>query len=134
MQHLIGLRQKFVTVHTAIYCRKQFDVINYVTFRWMTCGIMWLAMLQFETKLQKFIRMGIIILKIFIWGGISSDIHSENHILWLRSLFPVKLNFRPYIRRYTTPNKNFDYSYPPIHIHNYSAHISIGTEIHIIGE
>ena len=24
----------------------------------------------------------------------------------------VKLNFRPYIRRYTSPNENFEYSYP----------------------
>ena len=47
------------------------------TFRWMTFGLMRLAMFQFETKLQKCIRMGITIYKIFIWGGISSDIHSE---------------------------------------------------------
>ena len=32
------------------------------------------AMLQFERKLQKCIRMGITIFKIFTWGGISSDI------------------------------------------------------------
>ena len=25
-----------------------------------------------------------------------------------------KLNFRPYIRRYTSPNENFEYSYPLI--------------------
>ena len=73
---LIG-RQTFATVYPAIYCRKQFDVINYVTFRWMTCGIMLFATLQFETKLQKYIRMGITIFKIYIWGGISSDIRSE---------------------------------------------------------
>ena len=36
-----------------------------------------LAMLQFETRLQKCIRMGIAIFKIFNWGGISSDISSE---------------------------------------------------------
>ena len=47
-----------------IYCRKQFDVINYVTFRWMMCGFMQLATLQFERKLQKCIRMGITIFKI----------------------------------------------------------------------
>ena len=34
---------------------------------------MQLATLQFELKLQKYIRMGITIFKIFIWGGISSD-------------------------------------------------------------
>ena len=74
---LIGKRQKFATVYPAIYCSKQYDVINYVTFRWMTFGILRPATLQFETKLQKCIRMGITIFKIFIWGGISSDILSE---------------------------------------------------------
>ena len=64
-------------IRAAIYCRKMFDITNNVTFRWMTCGFMQLAMLQFETKLQKCIRMGITIFKIFIWGGILSDIHSE---------------------------------------------------------
>ena len=39
----------------------------------MTCHIMQHATLQFETKLQKCIRMGITIFKVFIWGGISSD-------------------------------------------------------------
>ena len=36
-----------------------------------------LATLQFETKLQKYMRMGITIFKISIWGGVSSDIRSE---------------------------------------------------------
>ena len=54
-----------------------FDAINYVTFRWMTCGFIRLATLLFETKLQKCIRMGITILKIFIWSDISSDIRLE---------------------------------------------------------
>ena len=35
-----------------------------------------------------------------------------NHILWLRSRITVKLNSRPYIRRYTSPNENLEYSYP----------------------
>ena len=52
-------------------------VINYVTYRRMTCSFLWLAMLQFVTKLQKCIRMGITIFKIFILGGISSDIWLE---------------------------------------------------------
>ena len=34
-------------------------------------------MLKFETKMQKCIRMGITIFKIFIWGGMSLDIRSE---------------------------------------------------------
>ena len=35
----------------------------------MTCSFMWLAMLQFETKLQKCMRSGITIFKILIGGG-----------------------------------------------------------------
>ena len=66
-----------MTVYPAIYCEKKFDVINYVTLRWMTCSFMRLAKLQFETRLQMCIRMGITILKIFILGGISSDIRSK---------------------------------------------------------
>ena len=38
---------------------------------------MGLSTLRFESKLQKYIRMGITIFKIFIWRGISSDIRSE---------------------------------------------------------
>ena len=73
-RRLIGLRQKFATVYPAIYCRKYFDVINYVTFHWMACGFMRLATLYFELKLLKCIRMGITIFNNFILGGISSDI------------------------------------------------------------
>ena len=60
-----------------IYCRILFDIINYIIFRWMMYGFMQLAMLQFKKELQKYIRMGITIFKIFIWGGISSDIPTE---------------------------------------------------------
>ena len=35
-----------------------------------------------------------------------------NHVLRLRVRVAVKQNFRPYIRRYTSPNENFEYSYP----------------------
>ena len=70
------ITSKIETVYSAIYYRKQFDVVNYVTFRWMTCSIMRPAMPQFERKLQKCIRMGITIFKIFIWGHISSEICS----------------------------------------------------------
>ena len=103
-----------MTVYPVIYCPKWFVAINYLTFRWMTRGSMRLAMLKFETKLQKCIRMGITTFKIFIWRGISSDIlcTSRNHILRLRLRFTIKLNFRPYMRRYTSPNESFEYSYP----------------------
>ena len=36
-----------------------------------------LAMLEFDTKLWKCIRMGISIFRIIIWGGISLDIRPE---------------------------------------------------------
>ena len=35
-----------------------------------------------------------------------------NHVLRLRLRVAVKLNFRPFTRRYTSPNENFEYSYP----------------------
>ena len=57
--------------------------------------------------------MGITIFKIFIWGGILSDIRlisSEIHLLGT-----VKLNFPSYIRQYISPNENFEYSYPLIY-------------------
>ena len=38
------------------------------------------------------------------------------HILLLRLRVVVKLNFRPYIRQYTSPNENFEYSYPLIEL------------------
>ena len=78
----------------------------------MTCGILWLATLQFETKLQKCIRMGITIFKIFIWAGIWSDIWIRNCIIHLSSRGAVKHDFRPYMGRYTSPNENFEYGYP----------------------
>ena len=56
--------------------------------------------------------MGITILKIFIWGGISLDIRSEITVLKLRLRVTVKPNFSPCIRRYTSSNENFEYSYP----------------------
>ena len=36
----------------------------------------------------------------------------RNHVLRLRSRVTVKRDFRTYIRRYTSPNENFDYGYP----------------------
>ena len=37
---------------------------------------------------------------------------SGNHVLRLDSHFAVTLNFRLYNRGYTSPNENFEYSYP----------------------
>ena len=73
---------------------------------------MLLATLQFERKLQKCIRMGITIFKIFHLGRYIVGYTLGNHVLRLRSRLPAKLNFRLYIRRYTSPNENFEYSYP----------------------
>ena len=40
------------------------------------------------------------------------DILSEITFLQLHLRAAVKLNFRPYIRRYTSANENYEYSYP----------------------
>ena len=72
----------------------------------MMWGFMRLAVLQFATKLQKCIRMGITIFKIFIWGGISSDICSE--ITFYGSIW-------------ASPNENFEYSYTLILFITYEA-------------
>ena len=45
----------------------------------------------------------------FHLGGISSDI---NLVLRRRVSGAVKHDFRTYIRRYTSPNENFEYRYP----------------------
>ena len=68
-----------------------------------------LAMLQFETKLQKCIRMGITIFNIFTWGGISSDIHSE-----ITFYGYVHASRKNYISDCISTNENFEYSYPLI--------------------
>ena len=94
-------------VYTAIYCRKKFDAINYVTYCWMTCGFLRLATLQFDTKLLRDNHIKIFHLERYIAGYTAG-----NHVLRLRSRVAVKLNFRPYIRRHTSSNKNFEYGYP----------------------
>ena len=45
-RRLIGQSQKFA----AIYCRKLFDVINYVIFRLVTCSFMRLATLKLRDE------------------------------------------------------------------------------------
>ena len=88
------------------------DVINSVTFRCMTFGLMRLATFQFESKLQKCIKMGITIFKIFIFFRYIIGYTFGNHVLRLCLRVAVKLNFRPYIRRYTSPNAKFENMYP----------------------
>ena len=72
---------------------------------------MQLAMLQFETKLQKCIRMGITIFKNFISAGISLDIVYKSCFTALLAC-RHKPNFRLYIRRHTSANENFECNYP----------------------
>ena len=55
---------------------------------------------------------GIAVFKIFIWGGISSDIGVRNLVLLRQASEDVKRDFLMYIRRYTSPNENFEYGYP----------------------
>ena len=48
-------------------------------------------------------------LKISIWGGISSDIQSEIYIYGDADAEPLKGDFRQYIRRFYSPNENFEH-------------------------
>ena len=73
----------------------------------MTCG---LQCFNLSEKLQKCIRMGITIFKIFNLGRYMVEYTVGNHVLRLRSCLAIKQNFRPY----TSPNDNFEYSYPLI--------------------
>ena len=76
-----------------------------------------LATLQFETKLQKCIRIGDNHIQNFHLGRYIVGYTLGNHVLRLHSRVAVKQNFRPYIRRYTSPNENFEYSYPLLNYH-----------------
>ena len=60
-------------------------------------------MLQFETKLQRCIRMRITYSKFSFGEVYILEYTIRYHVLPLYSRVPVKLNFRPYIRRYTSP-------------------------------
>ena len=75
---------------------------------------MWLATLQLELKLLKIDYNGGNHLQNFHWGCIFVGYTCTfgNKVLRLRSRVTVKLYFRPYIRRYTSPNEYFEYSYP----------------------
>ena len=56
---------------------------------------------------------GIAVFKIFIWGGISSDIyHGLKFSFMLLASRAVKYDFRMYMRRYTSTNENFEYGDP----------------------
>ena len=52
------------------------------------------------------------------------------------TILAVKLNFQPYNRRYTSPNENFEYSYPlniPSHISNViQSNIALHPQVHYI--
>ena len=79
--------QKFATVYPMIYCRKQFDIINYVTFCCMAaCNP------PIGDETAEVHKNGDNYIQIFICRGISS----------------VKLNIQLYIRQYTSPNENVE--------------------------
>ena len=48
----------------------------------------------------------------FSFGAVYYRIYGHNFVLLRRVSRAVKHNFRTYIRRYTTPNENFEYGYP----------------------
>ena len=58
--------------------------------------------IKFKRKLQKCIR---------IWFTIFNFSFGEVYIVGYTFRNRVKLDFRPYIRQYTSPNENFDYGY-----------------------
>ena len=66
----------------------------------------------FEGKCYLCIRMGITILKMIIWGGISSDMRLEVTFLAPPTCHRKKLNFLSICLTITTQNENFEYSYP----------------------
>ena len=72
----------------------------------MAYGFMRLAAIQLETKLQKCIRIGITIFKIFIWGGISSYIRLEITFYGYTRVSPKTKFLTVY------PTENFEYGYP----------------------
>ena len=55
--------------------------------------------------------MGITIFKIFHLGKYILGYMFGNQVFGAQDA--VKLNLRPYIRRYNSPNENFEYIYPP---------------------
>ena len=101
----------------------------YISFQCLTSGFMQLAsgFMQlaatgcrrnilychclFGGKCYLCIRMGITILKIIIWGDVSSDMHSEVTFLAPLTCHP-KLNFLSICLTITTQIENFEYSYP----------------------
>ena len=45
---------------------------------------------------------------------LAMGLHYLQKYLFMSSRVAIKLNLRPYIQRYTSPNENFEYSYPLI--------------------
>ena len=111
LMHLILLHNvwldnvKFVTVYPAIYSQKLYDLINYVTFCWMTCGFMRLATLQFETKLQKCIRMGITLIFKISFGEVYRRIYVWKSRLTAPLARRRKTKSQLYIQQYLPKSK-----------------------------
>ena len=49
----------------------------------------------------------------------------------IRLRIAVKLNFRPYIQRYTSPNENFEYSYPLIILHVFTIDLKSSSKVKV---
>ena len=88
----------------------------YCIFVTLPCGILcqvWYLIVSFPdlcclSYFQKCIRMGLTRLFFFYFGRYIVGYTFENHVLRLRSRLAVNLNLRPHIRRYTSPNENFE--------------------------
>ena len=57
-------------------------------------------------------HLGDICIQIFHLGRYIVGNTVGNLVLWRRASAPVKHDFRPYIRRYTSGNEHFEYDYP----------------------
>ena len=84
----------FPTLYRRIYCRKFMTLSN-----------------QTSRCICKCIRIRGLLYSKFSFGEVYRRIYG-NLVLRRRVSGPVKRGFRTYIRRYTSPNENFEYGYP----------------------
>ena len=107
-------------VYSAIYCWST-DVISNVASDWLALlfyvadeASVWCKMLCLSRiNVERCIR----------WGQPYSkcSFGEAYHRLYGRKRVAIKRNFRPYNRRYTSPNEHFKYSYPLIIFPNFST-------------
>ena len=78
----------------------------------MTCDFMQLVLLeQFDRTLQKYIRLGITIFKVFIWGCIVLDIDRESCYI-VPLVCRLKNKFLTVYETICLPKWNYEYSFP----------------------